>query len=413
LPYHLYFVSLAALATEFHALQFDKASTNMIRPGLSYDQGITLPSIAREDCAPWLAFGRIKGLGGATFKKIMARFADPAAAFRASAAELAEIEGLHRDLIESIVNFAEWVEIEREIQRARAAGITMIPFSDTAYPVGLRTIADPPPLIYVKGEIRDGDEKAIAIVGSRSASNYGRRVARDLAQGLAALGFIVVSGMARGIDGTSHESAIQAGGRTIAVLGSGVDRVYPPEHAMLYRQISESGAVISELPMGARPSAFNFPARNRLISGLSLGVVVVEATEKSGSLITASLAVEQGREVFAVPGEAGASRSRGAHRLIRQGAKLVETVNDIIEEIAPQLGKRGGEIVQPPRRTLPENAGSATHKVFALLEGNSLQVDEVIEQSGLPAPEVLQILLDLELQGFVCQTPGKIYRAEQ
>ena len=385
----------------------------MIRPGLSYDQGILLPSIAREDCASWLAFGRIKGLGGATFKKIMARFADPAAAFRASAAELAEIEGLHRDLIESIVNFAEWTEIEREIQRAHAAGITMIPFSDGDYPVRLRTIADPPPLLYVNGEIRDGDEKAIAIVGSRSASNYGRKVARDLARGLAALGFIVVSGMARGIDGTAHESAIQAGGRTIAVLGSGVDRVYPPEHAMLYRQISESGAVISELPMGARPSAFNFPARNRLISGLSLGVVVVEATEKSGSLITAGLAVEQGREVFAVPGEAGASRSRGAHRLIRQGAKLVETVNDIIEEIAPQLGKRGGEIVQPRRRTLPENAGAATRKVFALLEGNSLQVDEVIEQSGLPAPEVLQILLDLELQGFVCQTPGKIYRAEQ
>ena len=385
----------------------------MIRPGLSYDQGITLPSIAREDCAPWLAFGRIKGLGGATFKKIAARFADPAAAFRASAAELAEIEGLHRDLIESIVNFAEWTEIECEIQRAHAAGITMIPFSDGDYPVRLRTIADPPPLLYVKGEIRDGDEKAIAIVGSRSASDYGRRVARDLAQGLAALGFTVVSGMARGIDGTAHESAIQAGGRTIAVLGSGIDRVYPPEHAMLYRRISESGVVISELPLGARPSAFNFPARNRLISGLSLGVVVVEATEKSGSLITAGLAVEQGREVFAVPGEAGASRSRGAHRLIRQGAKLVETVDDIIEEIAPQLVKRSGESVQPPERTLPEKAGEATRKVFALLEGSSLQVDEVIERSGLPAPQVLQILLELELQGFVSQTPGKIYRAEQ
>jgi DNA processing protein len=264
----------------------------------------------------------------------------------------------------------------------------------------------------VKGEIRTDDERAIAIVGSRSASDYGRRVARDLARGLASFGFTVISGMARGIDGMAHESAIRAGGRTVAVLGSGVDRAYPPEHELLYRRISESGAVISELPMGARPIAFNFPARNRLISGLSLGVVVVEATEKSGSLITASLAAEQGREVFAVPGEAGASRSRGSHRLIRQGAKLVETVEDIIEEIAPQLS-RNGDAAPASARSLPENSGPAARQIFALLKETSLQVDQVIEQSGLPAPQVLQVLLDLELQGFVCQTPGKIYRAEK
>jgi DNA processing protein len=183
-------------------------------------------------------------------------------------------------------------------------------------------IADPP-LLYIKGQLLPVDDKAVAIVGSRSASDYGRRVARDLARGLSSLGFTVVSGMARGIDRVAHESALGAGGRTIAVLGSGVDRAYPSEHDRLYQRIIENGAVISELPIGTRPAAFNFPARNRLISGLSLGVVVVEATEKSGSLITAALAVEQGREVFAVPGEVGSSRSRGAHRLIRQGA-LVE-----------------------------------------------------------------------------------------
>ena len=356
--------------------------------------------------------GRIRGVGGVSFKKITARFADPAAVFRASAAELAEIEGLHREVIHSIANFNDWAEIDKEIQRARAAGIQMIPFSDAAYPGSLRAIADPPPLLYVKGELRDNDSKAIAIVGSRSASDYGRRIARDLARGLASFGFTVVSGMARGIDGMAHESALQAGGRTLAVLGSGVDHAYPPEHEMLYRRISESGAVISELPMGARPIAFNFPARNRLISGLSLGVVVVEATEKSGSLITASLAAEQGREVFAVPGEAGASRSRGSHRLIRQGAKLVETVEDIIEEIAPQLSRRG-DAAPASARSLPENSGPAARQIFALLKETSLQVDQVIEQSGLPAPQVLQVLLDLELQGFVCQTPGKIYRAEK
>jgi DNA processing protein len=381
----------------------------MIQTPLSLEKGAP---VSGQDCAPWLALGRIRGVGGVSFKKITARFADPAAVFRASAAELAEIEGLHRELIHSIANFNDWAEIDKEIQRARAAGIKMIPFSDAAYPASLRAIADPPPLLYVKGELRDNDSRAIAIVGSRSASDYGRRIARDLARGLASFGFTVVSGMARGIDGMAHESALQAGGRTLAVLGSGVDHAYPPEHEMLYRRISENGAVISELPMGARPIAFNFPARNRLISGLSLGVVVVEATEKSGSLITASLAAEQGREVFAVPGEAGASRSRGSHRLIRQGAKLVETVEDIIEEIAPQLSRRG-DAAPASARSLPENSGPAARQIFALLKETSLQVDQVIEQSGLPAPQVLQVLLDLELQGFVCQTPGKIYRAEK
>ncbi len=382
----------------------------MIQTPLPLEKGAP---VSGQDCAPWLALGRIRGVGGVSFKKITARFADPAAVFRASAAELAEIEGLHRELIQSIANFSDWAEIDKEIQRARAAGIQMIPFSDAAYPGSLRAIADPPPLLYVKGELRDNDSKAIAIVGSRSASDYGRRIARDLARGLASFGFTVVSGMARGIDGMAHESALQAGGRTLAVLGSGIDRAYPPEHEMLYRRISESGAVISELPMGARPIAFNFPARNRLISGLSLGVVVVEATEKSGSLITASLAAEQGREVFAVPGEAGASRSRGSHRLIRQGAKLVETVEDIIEEIAPQLSRRNGDAAPASARSLPEHSGPAARQIFALLKETSLQVDQVIEQSGLPAPQVLQVLLDLELQGFVCQTPGKIYRAEK
>jgi DNA processing protein len=382
----------------------------MIQTPLPLEKGAP---VSGQECAPWLALGRIRGVGGVSFKKITARFADPAAVFRASAAELAEIEGLHREVIHSIANFNDWAEIDKEIQRARAAGIKMIPFSDAAYPASLRVIADPPPLLYVKGELRDNDSKAIAIVGSRSASDYGRRIARDLARGLASFGFTVVSGMARGIDGMAHESALQAGGRTLAVLGSGVDRAYPPEHEMLYRRISDSGAVISELPMGARPIAFNFPARNRLISGLSLGVVVVEATEKSGSLITASLAAEQGREVFAVPGEAGASRSRGSHRLIRQGAKLVETVEDIIEEIAPQLSRCNGDAAPASARSLPENSGPAARQIFALLKETSLQVDQVIEQSGLPAPQVLQVLLDLELQGFVCQTPGKIYRAEK
>jgi DNA processing protein len=267
-------------------------------------------------------------------------------------------------------------------------------------------------MLYVKGELRADDTRAVAIVGSRSASDYGRRVARDLARGLASFGFTVVSGMARGIDGMAHETALNCHGRTIAVLGSGVERAYPPEHERLYQRIAEQGAVISELPMGTKPLAFNFPARNRLISGVSLGVVVVEATEKSGSLITASLAVDQGREVFAVPGEVGSSRSRGAHRLIRQGAKLVETVDDIIEEIAPQLARLSGGDGKTDARQLPQNSSAAAQKVFALLQQRSLQIDEIIENSGLVSAQVLGILLDLELQGYLRQLPGKVYTIE-
>jgi DNA processing protein len=287
-----------------------------------------------------------------------------------------------------------------------------VTFLDANYPARLRTIADPPPLLYLKGESKAQDEKTIAVVGSRSASDYGRRVARDLCHGLVSLGFTVVSGMARGIDGVAHETTLNAGGRTVAVLGSGVDRAYPPDHEKLYRRISETGAVLSELPIGTKPLAHHFPARNRLISGLSLGVVVVEATEKSGSLITAGLALDQGREVFAVPGEVGSSRSRGTNRLIRQGAKLVESVDDIIEEIAPQLLPRQGSAPEETRQ-LAENASDGARKIFALLQERPLQIDEIIEASGFTPPRVLEILLELELQGYLRQLPGKKYIAER
>ena len=380
---------------------------------LSSAQGYSLKAHSGDEYAPWLALGQVKGLGCVGFKKLAARFADPTKALSASIAELEQVEGLHREAIAGLANFSDWAAIENEIRRVREAGIQIIPFNSPDYPTRLRMIADPPPFLYVKGTIRAQDEKAVAIVGSRSASEYGRRMARDLSRGLTSLGFTVVSGMARGIDGTAHDAALHARGRTIAVLGSGVERAYPPEHEALYHRICENGAVISELPIGTRPMAFNFPARNRLISGFSLGVVVVEATEKSGSLITAAMAVEQGREVFAVPGEAGASRSRGSHRLIRQGAKLVERVDDIIEEIAPQLLSNSGGAVQPSRLVLPQSASEAARKVFALLQESSLQVDQVIERSGLAPAQALEVLLDLELQGFLRQSPGKIYTAER
>jgi len=367
----------------------------------------------QDDYAPWLALARVKGLGCVSFKKLAAHFGDPTKALWAAPSELAGIDGLQRDAIDGLVGFSQWAEVGNELGRIRSSGVTLIRYCDAEYPARLRAIADPPPLLYVKGAMAATDERAMAIVGSRSASDYGRRMARDLARGLVSYGFTVVSGMARGIDGAAHETALHSGGRTIAVLGSGIERAYPAEHDRLYQRIAEQGAVISELPIGSKPMAFNFPARNRLISGLSLGVVVVEATEKSGSLITASLAIDQGREVFAVPGEVGSSRSRGAHRLIRQGAKLVETVDDIIEEIAPQLVRRTGIAIKNETRRLPQDRNGSEQKIFAMLQERSLQVDEIIERSGLVAAQVLGILLDLELQGYLKQLPGKVYTIER
>jgi DNA processing protein len=384
-----------------------------IDAALSFGREYVLPKVAETDLARWVALSRVQGLGCVSFKKLAGHFGDPTEALSASTAALAEIQGLDQSVIDGLRNFSAWDEAEKEIIRAEKAAVKIVPFTDSSYPARLRMISDPPSLLYLKGEIRRDDEKAVAVVGSRSTSDYGRRVARDLCRGLASLGFTVVSGMARGIDGTAHETSLNAGGRTIAVLGSGVDRVYPAEHDKLYRRISENGAVISEFPMGTRPLAFNFPARNRLISGLSLGVVVVEATEKSGSLITAALALEQGREVFAVPGEVGASRSRGAHRLIRQGAKLVETVDDIMEEIAPQLLVRSGKTLSAPRRTLPQNLGDEFQRIFGLFQERPLQIDEVIESSGCSPSRVSEILLELELQGYIKQLPGKKYTTEQ
>jgi DNA processing protein len=371
-----------------------------------------LPPIAGTELARWIALSRVPGLGCVNFRKLAEHFEDPTEAFSAPAEALAKIQGLDSNVIDGLRHFSAWAEMEAEVSRAEKAAIKIIPFTHPAYPARLRLIADPPPVLYVKGEICNQDERAVAVVGSRSASDYGRRVARDLCRGLAALGFTVVSGMARGIDGAAHEAALNAGGRTLAVLGSGVDRAYPPEHDKLYQRISESGAVISEFALGTGPVAFNFPVRNRLISGISLGVVVVEATEKSGSLITAALALDQGREVFAVPGEAGASRSRGTHQLIRQGARLVETVNDIVAEVAPQLSACAPSEVNAPVRALPQHLGDEFQTIFALFHDRSLQIDEIIERSGCSPSRVSEILLELELLGYIRQLPGKKYRVE-
>lgn len=385
----------------------------MIEARLIPDGGYSLSTRDKETGLGWLALARVKGLGCASFKRLAEHFGDPTKAFSASPGELAEVPGLDRDAAHGLASFSDWAEVRKELKRALATGARLVPFGASDYPARLRTIADPPPVLYVRGEMREEDSKAVAIVGSRSASNYGIRITQELGRGLASLGFTIISGMARGIDGAAHEAALAAGGRTLAVLGCGVDVVYPPEHEGLYENICRNGAIVSELPIGTPPFSFNFPGRNRLISGLALGVVVVEATEKSGSLITAGLALEQGREVFAVPGEAGASRSRGTHRLIRQGAKLVEGVKDVVEEIAPQLLERAGSAREKAPLALPSDVGTEAKRVFGLIAERALQIDEVIEASGLAAARVSEILLDLEMRGLLKQLPGKRFITER
>ncbi len=297
-----------------------------------------------------------------------------------------------------------------------SANATTLALADAPYPAWLRAIHDPPDLLYCDGHLGEGDRQAVAIVGSRQATPYGLRVTEALAGELSALGFTIVSGFARGIDAAAHRAALAVGGRTIAVLGCGLDVDYPPGHASLHAEIAGSGAVLTEFAPGTPPRATNFPRRNRIISGLALGVVVVEAAEDSGSLITARLALEQGREVFAVPGPIDVPTSRGPHGLLKQGAKLVETVDDIVEELLPQLERpllRPAQAAGPApacrRRTAAHDLTPGERAVLGLVGKEPLHLDDLTEQSRLPAAEVARILLGLELKALVDQLPGQQY----
>src|SRR5881628_2443645 len=282
---------------------------------------------------------------------------------------------------------------------------------DERYPELLRAIHDPPAVLYCDGSVEPGDRQTVAIVGSRQATPYGFRITETLAGELSALGFTIVSGFARGIDAAAHRAALAAGGRTIAVLGCGLDVDYPPGHASLRAEIAGSGAVLTEFDPGTPPRATNFPRRNRIISGLALGVVVVEAAEDSGSLITARLALEQGREVFAVPGPIDVPTSRGPHGLLKQGAKLVETVDDIVEELLPQLDRPLQTLKTEPIATLPEHGelSPSERTVLEVMSREPLHLDDLTERSRLTTPAVAAILLGLELKALVKQLPGQRY----
>jgi DNA processing protein len=350
-----------------------------------------------------IALASISGVGSVTYKKLIDRFGSAEAVFRATRRELSGVEGVGSSRASAIASFNGWGAVEDEVGRASEAQVTIIGLEDANYPARLREIYDAPPILYLKGSLTDQDRRAVAVVGSRNSSRYGLTCAETIARGLAARGITVVSGMARGVDSAAHLGALRQQGRTIAVLGSGIDVIYPSENRPLFAEIVGHGAVISEFPFGTEPEMTNFPKRNRIISGISLGVVIAEASLNSGALITAKLALEQNREVFAVPGNITSMRSRGTHTLIREGAKLVESAEDVIEELAfaiadapPLTGDR------PPA----EDLSDTQRAVLQCIENGPVSIEAIIEGSGFRSQDVLTILLDLELRGLVKQVTG-------
>ena len=361
---------------------------------------------------PWFALKSIPGIGNILFKRLLDQFSSPEKVFTASVQDLSQIIGISPNLATRIKSFKFKKSIRQEIDYAIEKGFHIVTFSDMDYPPLLRQIPDPPPFLYVSGKLVSKSSN-IAVVGSRNPTDYGISATKRLTENLAKCGFTIVSGMARGIDSAAHEGALLGKGKTIAVLGSGLDRIYPPENRKLFDKISENGAVISEFSIQSPPEAHHFPIRNRIISGMSLGTVVVEAAKKSGSLITARLAADQNREVFAVPGSIHSFKSCGTNSLIKQGAKLVENAQDIIEELFPQMQENleclsDNDYVDNTEKVL-QDLNSDEQTVVDQLEPYPIHVDELVRKTSMAPGKLLGILLKLELEGIAVQMPGKFF----
>jgi DNA processing protein len=341
-------------------------------------------------------------IGPVSGRKLLASFGSPENIFKADTAELLSVKGVSRERVGNIRNFRQWDLVEKYVGAIERKGISVVPCQDNRYPEALKNIEDAPLVLYMKGEYIPEDRFAIGVVGSRNHTPYGESVTQRIACELSAAGFTIISGLARGIDTLSHKSALAAGGRTIAVLGSGPDVYYPAENRGLSERISSSGCVISEFLPGTMPNKENFPRRNRLISGLSLGILVVEATDNSGSLITAAYALEQNKEVFAVPGNITSRNSEGTNKLIKQGAKIVLNTDDIIEELAPVL--KG--YIRTGRKEGLQLEGEES-RLCTMLSREPKHVDLISRESGMSINQLLGLLLSLELKGIVKQAGGK------
>lgn len=373
----------------------------------------------RTDLADWVALNMIRGIGPRTANILLDHFGSPANVFASSREELI-YQGLKPPTIEQLHDSEILEKAHAEIEHLETLGAQVITLADEVYPSLLREIYDPPIVLYVKGELKTvALTPSVAVVGSRRCSTYGINAANFLARELAAHGVTIVSGLARGIDGAAHRGAIEAKGKTVGVIGTGLDVIYPKEHKKLAEEIAAMGAVVSEFPLGTPPLAQNFPYRNRVISGLCLGVLVVEAAEHSGSLITARLAAEQGREVFAVPGNITSQTSFGPNYLIKDGAKLVQHWRDVVEEFPQHLKESllGVPPVLPSQETIPHQPtfeevalSPNEQKLLALLTADvASHIDELLMSSGLSSPELTSALLGLEMKDRIKALPGKCF----
>lgn len=352
----------------------------------------------------WVGFNLVRGIGAVRMRALLDYFGDAQTAWDAPADAL-QTAGLSQKILETLLKVRSGGSLERVWERLQVQGITILTWEDENYPRRLREIAQPPPVLYTRGSVLAEDEWAIAVVGTRRITSYGRQVAEDVAGKLARSGVTIVSGLARGVDAVGHQAAIHAGGRTLAVLGSGIDNIYPPENRRLAEQIISQGALITDYAPGTPPDAINFPPRNRIISGLARAVIVVEAGKSSGALITAAFAAEQGREVFAVPGNIYAPQSQGSNLLIQQGARPYLDCQDVLDIL--NLGQVPEQ--RAARAVLPADATEA--QLLGLLGSEPVHVDELRAQADLPIEKVSATLALMELKGMVQQVGGMQYVA--
>jgi DNA processing protein len=366
-----------------------------------------------DNILPWFALKSIPGIGDLLFKRLIDRFNSPELVFKATREDLVEVEGITPRLATSIKQHKIGDSVKKDLDLVMQKRYKIVTLTDTEYPPLLLQISDPPPFLYVFGQLT-GSIRNIAVVGSRIATRYGISTTRRLCHDLVKLNMTIASGMAVGIDSAAHEGALMGKGNTIAVLGSGLERVYPEQNRKLFHQIAENGAVISEFPLKTEPDAHNFPRRNRIISGISLGTVVVEATKRSGSLITARLAAEQNRDVFAVPGSIQSFKSTGTHTLIKQGAKLVEHAQDIMEELS-HLIKTPVEKDKPADCITKKISQLSPDErvVFDSLGPYPVHIDDIARKLSFEAGRLSSILLQLELRGMAQQSPGKFFSATE
>jgi DNA processing protein len=351
----------------------------------------------------WVAFNAIQGIGSVRLQRLASFFPDLSTAWYATRAQLVA-SGLPERVCDGFISIRKQIDPDRILDEIEKKGIDILTLDDDLYPKRLREINNPPPVIYLKGEYIPTDEWAIAIVGTRKASSYGKQITHELAQFLASHDITVVSGMARGVDAVAHEAAMTAKGRTIAVLGCGVDVVYPPEHRALAQKIEDQGVLMSDFYPGTPPESVNFPPRNRIISGLSLATIVIEAGQKSGALITAEYAAEQGRDVYALPGPIYAQQSKGTNQLIATGAIPLLDYNQLLDH----LNIRQDAIFDKPRALVPENENE--EKILQILNNDACMIDEIMQKTNLPVHVISATLSMMELKGFITQVEGAKYR---